>query len=206
MNVLILGATGGTGLEIVKRAIERNHSVTAFVRSSKALARFDGSVNAVEGNLLDRDQLARVIAGHDAVLSAFGSRDPKSREPIMAPFARSLVTAMTDRGVRRLVILSVAFLFRNAIVPPAYPLGQLFLKHYVDDCAAMEEIVRNSALDWTVVRPPALTNKPHAGMYRVGVERLPFMGLMTSRANVADFMIRAIEGADYRREVVGIAD
>lgn len=206
MNVLILGATGGTGLEIVKRAIERNHSVTAFVRSKHALARFNGAVNAVEGNLLDRTDLERVLVGHDAVLSAFGPRDARSHEPLVAPFAQSLVAAMTQCNINRLIILSVAFLFRNSILPPAYPLGQLFLKHHVDDCAEMEAIVRRSRMDWTIVRPPALTNKPRAENYRVGVGRLPFMGFTVSRADVADFMIRAMESGAYGREVVGVAD
>jgi hypothetical protein len=84
MKLLVLGATGGTGIEIVKRAIERGHS-----------------------------ELTGVISGQDAVLSAFGPRDPKSKEPLVGPFAQSLTTAMTQHGVSRLIILSVAFLFRR---------------------------------------------------------------------------------------------
>ncbi len=206
MKIAVLGATGGTGLEIVKRAVERGHSVTAFVRSRRGLAGVDANVAAIEGDLFDVDELARTIGGHDAVLSAFGPRDPKSHEPLVAPFARSLTSAMTQCAVNRLIILSVAFLFRNAIVPPAYPAGQLLLKHHVRDCAQMEDIVRSSGLDWTIVRPPALTNKARTEKYRVGIDRLPFMGFTASRANVADFMVRAMEDSSYSREIVGVTD
>jgi putative NADH-flavin reductase len=113
MKLLVLGATGGTGIEIVKRAIERGHSVTAFVRSRLRLAALDSSIDIVEGNLLKAEELTGVISGQDAVLSAFGPRDPKSKEPLVGPFAQSLTTAMTQHGVSRLIILSVAFLFRR---------------------------------------------------------------------------------------------
>ena len=206
MNVLVLGASGGTGLEVVERARERGHSVTAFVRSRKALARFDGAVNVVEGNPLDRAELLRTIPGNDAVISALGPRDARSHEALVGPYARTLTQAMTECGVSRLIIVSVAFLFRNAVIPPAYPLGLLLFKHHVLDCADMEEVVRGSSLDWTIVRAPQLTDKPRAKNYRVRAGHLPLLGFTCSRANVADFMVRAMEDDTYSREVVGVAD
>jgi putative NADH-flavin reductase len=123
MRFVVLGATGGTGLEIVKRAIERGHSVTAFVRSSQRLAPFMPHVHIVEGNLVKAAGLAQVVSGHDAVLSAFGPRNPRSKEPFVGPFARSVTAAMAESGVSRLIIVSVAFLFRDSVLPPAYPLA-----------------------------------------------------------------------------------
>lgn len=206
MNVLVLGATGGTGLEVVERALERGHSVTAFVRSRRALARFNGGVNIVEGNPLDRAELLQHIPGHDAVISALGPRDARSHEALVGPYARTLTQAMTESGVTRLIIVSVAFLFRNAVIPPAYPLGLMLFKHHVLDCADMENVVRESSLEWTIVRPPQLTDKPRAKKYRVRVGHLPLLGLTCSRANVADFMVRAMEDDAYSHDVVGVAD
>ncbi len=205
MNIIVLGATGGTGIEIVERALERGHSVTAFVRSPDALAKFDSKIRLLEGNPIDVRDLARVIPGHDAVLSALGPRDPKRHEALVAPFARSLTSAMAQCGCDRLIILSVAFLFKNAILPPAYPAGQLLFKHHVEDCAEMENVVRASDLDWTIVRPPQLTNKPRADHYRVTAGKLPFLGFTASRAAVADLMIRSTEEHGYSRQIVGIA-
>ena len=79
MKLLVLGATGGIGIEIVEQALERGHAVTAFVRSSQRLKSFVGKINIVEGNPLDSREVARVLEGHDAVISAFGPRVPIAR-------------------------------------------------------------------------------------------------------------------------------
>jgi putative NADH-flavin reductase len=206
MKLVVLGATGGTGIELVKRAIERGHSVTAFVRSGQRLAQFAPNVDIVEGSLSRTADLIRVISGQDAVLSAFGPRDPRGKERLVGPFARSLTAAMAESGVSRLIILSVAFLFRDSVLPPTYPFGQLFFKNHVADCAEMEAVVQDSRLNWTIVRPPQLTNKAHSGKWRVRVGHLPFMGFTASRADVADFMVQAMEQQSYSRQIVGFAD
>src|SRR6266446_4765225 len=120
MKLIVLGATGSTGLEIVRQAMEHGHSVTAFVRSPERLKPFRDRILIKEGNLLDTSQLEHVIKGHDAVLSAFGPRVPISRvdEKLLQQFAVALTTAMLRSGVRRVVIESVAFLFKHAIIPP----------------------------------------------------------------------------------------
>jgi putative NADH-flavin reductase len=206
MKLVVLGATGGTGSEIVKRAIEREHSVTAFVRSAQQLPASFPDVDVIQGNLLSTAELSRVLSGHDAVLSAFGPRNPKSNEHLVGPFARSLTAAMTESGVSRLIILSVAFLFRDSILPPTYPFGQLLFKNHVADCDEMETSVRKSTLNWTIVRPPQLTNKARSGRYRVLADHLPFMGFTASRADVADFMLQAMEHGSYSRQIVGLAN
>jgi putative NADH-flavin reductase len=102
--------------------------------------------------------------------------------------------------------LSVAFLFRKSLLPPAYALGQLLFKHHVADCDDMERRIRASELDWTIVRPPQLTDKARSEKYRVLVGRLPLMGFTASRADVAEFMVQATEQDSYSRQIVGIAD
>lgn len=205
MKTIVLGATGGTGIEIVKRAVLRGHAVTAFVRSPKALTGI-ADVNVIAGDVLNVAELTQAISGHDAVLSAFGPRNPRSHEPLMRSFAQGLTAAMARSNVSRLIVLSVAFLFRNSVIPPAYPAGKLLFGHHVTDCADMEEIVQQSKLDWTIVRPPQLTNKPRSGKYRVGVGRLPFFGFTISRADVADFMVQTMEQDVYARQIIGLAN
>jgi len=91
-------------------------------------------------------------------------------------------------------------------VPPAYLLGRLFFPAIVADASAMERIFEESDLDWTMVRPPELTDKPYTGRYRVLEGHLPRFGLKISRADVADFMINAAENHSSIRKIVGISN
>jgi len=116
--------------------------------------------------LLNAAELASVIKGHDAVLSAFGPRVPISKSDANLPqqFAVALTSAMLIAGVKRVVVESVAFLLKDAIMPPAYLLGRLFFSDIVADASAMERVFEQSGLDWTIARPPKLTNKPCTGI------------------------------------------
>ncbi len=208
MKLVVLGATGGTGLEIVRQAIEHGHSVTAFVRSPERLRPFRERINIKQGDLLNRGELAGVIKGHDAVLSVFGPRVPVSKADanLLQQFAVALTSAMLHAGVRRVVVESVASLFKDSIIPPAYLLGRLFFPGTVADASAMERIFGESELDWTMVRPPELTDKPYTGKYRVREGHLPRFGFAISRADVADFMLKVVENVSSIRKIVGVCN
>jgi len=208
MKLVVLGATGGTGLEIVRKAIERGHSVTAFVRSPERLKPFHDRITVTHGDLLNSVELERVIQGHDAVVSGFGPRIPVSKADakLLQQFAAALTSAMLRTKVRRVVVESVAFLFKDSIIPPAYLLGRMLFPGIVADSAAMEGVLEKSGLDWTIVRPPELTDKPYTGNYRVREGHLPRFGFTISRADVADFMIKAVEDPSSIRKIVGISN
>jgi len=208
MKLLVLGATGGTGLEIVRQAIEHGHSVTAFVRSPERLKPLADRVTVKQGDLLSSAELERVIIGHEAVVSGFGPRVPISKADanLLQRFAVALTAAMPHTEVRRVIVESVAFLFKDSIVPPAYLLGRLFFPGTVRDASAMEQIFAESGLDWTIVRPPQLTDKPYTGKYRVRENRLPSFGFKISRADVADFMLKAVENRSSIGKIVGICN
>ena len=188
--------------------MERGHSVTALVRSPDRLKPFRDRITVKQGDLLNSAELEQVIQGHDAVLSGFGPRAPRSEANanLLERFALALTTAMPAAGVRRVVVESVAFLFKNSILPPAYLFSRLFLPRTVADASAMERIFANTGLDWTMVRPPELTDKPYTGKYRVQEGHLPRFGLKISRADVADLMIKLAENGTSIRKVVGIAN
>jgi putative NADH-flavin reductase len=206
MKLIVLGATGSTGLEIVRQAIEHGHSVTAFVRSPERLKPLSDRISIKQGNLLDTVELEHAIKGHDAVLSAFGPRVPISQADanLLRQFAVALTSAMSGSEVRRVVVESVAFLFKDAIIPPAYLLGRLFFPGVVADASAMEQVFKKSGLDWTLARPPKLTPKPYTGMYRAREGHLPPFGFSIPYADVADFMIKAIENRSLIGKVVGV--
>ena len=208
MKLVVLGATGSTGLEIVRQAMEQGHSVTAFVRSPERLKPFRDRIIVKQGNLLDAAELEPVITGHDAVLSAFGPRVPiaKADANLLRQFAVALTTAMPRAGVRRVVVESVAFLFKDPIIPPAYLLGRLFFAGVVADAADMEKVLEKSGLDWTIARPPKLTPKPYTGKYRVREGHLPPFGFSISHADVADFMTKVVENRSLIGKVVGLCN
>ena len=208
MKLVVLGATGGTGLELVRQAIQHGHSVTALVRSPDRLHPFRDRITIKQGNLLNGTELEKVIKGQDAVLSGFGPRVPVSKADahLLEQFALALTGAMARTAVKRVIVESVAFLFKNSIVPPAYVLGRLLFPRVITDASAMERVFGESELDWTMVRPPELTDKPYTGKYRVREGHLPRFGFKISRADVADFMIKVVENQSSIRKVVGVSN
>jgi len=208
MKLLVLGATGGIGLKIVAQALERGHAVTAVVRSANPLREFDGRVAVNVGNLLDSGTLASAMNGQDVVLSAFGPRVPIANTDahLLRDFAAALTPAMMQSGIRYGLIVSTAFLFRDAVLPPAYLIGRLFFSGVVADATDMEKILGESKAHLTIVRPPQLTDKPFTGKYRVREGHLPLFGFSISRANVADFMVRTAERGSFPAAVAGIAE
>jgi putative NADH-flavin reductase len=208
MKLLVLGATGGIGLEIVRQAAERNHTVTAFVRSPERLKSIAARFGVIQGDPLNRAELARAMEDQDAVLSGLGPRVPiaKTDATLLQRFGVALSDAMREVGIRRAVIVSTAFLFKDSIIPPTNLFGRLFFPDIVADAAEMESFVQKSGLDWTLVRPPRLTDRPRRNRYRVREGHLPGFGFTISRADVAAFMIKTAENHAFIQKVVGISN
>jgi putative NADH-flavin reductase len=208
VKLVILGATGGVGKQIVRRANERGHKVTALVRAPNALKEFGSRINVIQGDLLDASLLAEALQDQDAVLSGFGPRLPvaSTDSDLLRRFAISLTAAMQQAATRRVIVVSTAFLFKDAILPPAHLVGRLFFRGIVEDSAVMEEILQKSNLDWTLVRPPQLSDQPATGRYRVRQGHLPFLGFKISRADTADFMVKTAEDNSYIRRIVGVSN
>jgi len=208
MKFVVLGATGGVGLEIVRQALARNHHVKAFVRSDERLKPFADYIAIERCDLLNAAALEKAIRGSDAILSGFGPRLPisKSDATLLRDFAAALTRAMHQAAVRRVVIVSTAFLFKDAILPPAHLFGRLLFPGVVKDATAMEQIILKSGLDWTLVRPPQLTDKPLTGNYRVRDGHLPIFGFKVSRADVADFCLRTAEDPASVGKIIGISN
>jgi putative NADH-flavin reductase len=208
MKILVLGATGGTGMQLIKRSLASGHSVTAFARNPTPLKAFNGNIQIKTGDLLNREELAAVLPGHHAVLSGFGPRIPlaKSDAHLLRDFGNILTSAMQETMVRRLLLISTAFLFKDSVVPPTYLIGKLFFPSVVTDAAELEAIIERSELDWTIVRPPQLIDSASAEHYRERIGHLPRFGFKISRADVADYFVKSIEDERLIRKVVGISN
>lgn len=208
MKLLVLGATGGIGQEIVRQAAERNHQVTAFVRAPERLKSIAARFGVIQGDPLNSAELERVMEDQDAILSGFGPRVPiaKTDATLLHRFGVALSDAMRKVGIRRAVIVSTAFLFKDSIIPPTNLVGRLFFPNMVADASEMESFFQKSGLDWTLVRPPRLTNGSRRGRFRVREGHLPGFGFMISRADVAAFMIKTAENRSFIQKVVGISN
>src|SRR6266481_6032255 len=204
MRLFILGANGKTGTQLVDVALARNHQVTAFVRSPEKITRRHPNLQVLHGDPRNVHEMARVLPGHDAVLSALGVRPPKAFRPhtLVQECAASTVAAMSRAGVRRLVLVSVAVLFPEKGLRFAF--FRWLLTQIVRDLAAAEQIVRATSLDWTIARPPRLVNGPDKA-YRSRRDALPAGGFSMSFRAVAAFMLDAVEQRTHVREIVGLA-
>jgi putative NADH-flavin reductase len=202
MRVLVLGATGGIGKFVLEFATARGHEVTAFVRSPQKIALKSERLRVVPGDLLHADQLAQVLLGHDVVLSAFGPSTLR-RVTTRGEFGVALAAAMEGSGVRRALVVSSGLLFEEQNAIGKLLRGTLF-RNLLPDMTAMEAAMEKDALEWTIVRPPRLTNGPLTKSYSVADGRLP-KGMTVSRACVADFMIKEAERPAHVRQIVGLS-
>src|ERR1035438_3725528 len=208
MKLLILGATGGIGLEIVKQAIDGGHQVTALVRTPERLKEFVDRITIIQGDVLNGAELERALEGQDAVLSGFGAREPRSKgdADLLRRFAVALTRAMLHAKIRRVVVVSLAFLFKDSIVPPTYLFGRLFFPAVVIDASEMEDVFRKSALDWTILRPPRLTDKPCTGKYRVREGHLPRFGFTILPADRSECSIKTVKDRGSVGKILGVSN
>ena len=203
MRLFILGATGGTGRQLIGHALARGHQVTAFVRSPEKLEARQQGLSVQQGDPRDTAALTAAMPGHDAVLSALGPPGPR-RSTILRDSARSTVSAMQSAEIRRLLIVSAAILFADMGVLAAL-LRRTLLRNVVIGSSEMERIVTASNLDWTIVRPPRLTNGPLTERYHMADNCFPLGKQTLSRADVAHFLLDELISGAHLRQIVGIA-
>jgi len=200
VKIFVIGATGRTGREVVEQALARGHDVTAFVRSPEAIGLTNEKLTVIKGEATGKDQLVNAMQNHDAVVSTLGPRKPFKPSSLLHDSALATTWTMQRSGVKRLLILSAAAHFPgifNRIV-------SLILRNHMRDSLAMEEIVEASGLDWTIARPPRLTEGEYT-TYRSHEGAAPKMGFSLSRKAVAAFMLDAIEQEKHFQKIVGIA-
>lgn len=204
MHLLILGATGHIGRELVDLALARGHAVTAYVRTPAKIRRQDPNLFVKQGDALEVERLAEALAGQDAVLSALGLPARRALRPstFMAESMASTVAAMKRADVRRLAVVSAAVLF--PIRGLFYAFFRWLLEHHARDLSAMEHVLRATEFDWTIARPPRLVNGADAPP-RVVVGGLPSRARSVSFRTVAAFLLDCVERNRHCGEIVGLA-
>jgi putative NADH-flavin reductase len=195
MKILVIGATGPTGRELVTQGIALDHEITAVVRRPE-LASLPKEVRLLRGDVTDAASMAAAVAGQDAVISSLGTKLSRKPTTLLSEGTRNLVAAMNEAGVRRLVCITGmgagdskghgGFLYDGIILP-------LLLKEIYKDKDRQEALIRESSLDWSIVRPGMLTDGPRTGQFRPLFDLTGISGGKISRADVATFILAHIK-------------
>lgn len=195
MKILVIGATGATGRELLTQGVALGHEVTAAVRRPES-AGLPASVKMARVDVTDAASLAAAAAGQDAVVSSLGTKLSRKPTTLFSDGTRNLVSAMRQAGVRRFVCITGigagdseghGGFFYDRIIQP------LLLNEIYKDKTRQEAVVRESGLDWTLVRPGQLTNGAMTGHFKALTDLTGVTVGKISRADVAAFILERVK-------------
>ena len=202
-NILVIGASSGTGLETVKRALEEGHRVRAFARSADQISLDDPNLERFAGDAMVPADVRRALPGMDAVVQTLGVKAGPEMvvrgTTLFSKATRVLVEAMRAEGISRLIALTGfgAGDSRNQ-GGCLFDLGfNAILSRVYDDKSVQEHLIRSSDLAWTIARPVILTDRPATHRYRVVLDPADWGPGTIARADVADFLVEQVRSEEY---------
>jgi putative NADH-flavin reductase len=206
-RVLVVGATGGTGRQLVAQALERGFAVTALVRDPARLAVVHPRLTVMRGDVLDQTSVDAAVRGQEAVVSALGHKRYYPPNRILSEGTRNLLRAMETHGVHRFVCETSL-----GVGDSAGRLGMYYtfftipvvLPFYYWDKTRQEQLIAASRVEWVIVRPGLLNNGAKRGRYRHGRVGSFLWTVRISRADVADFMLNQLSSDTYLRTAPGV--
>ncbi len=195
MKILVIGATGPTGRELVAQGLALGHQIAAAVRHPES-ANLPPGVTVVRADVTSAASLAAAVAGQDAVVSSLGSKLSRKPTTLFSDGTCNLLAAMENAGVKRLVCITGigagdskghgGFLYDKIIQP-------LLLTEIYKDKTRQEALIRECGLDWTIVRPGTLTNGPSTGQYKELTDLTGITVGKIARADVAGFILKHLD-------------
>ncbi|GAB3144510.1 SDR family oxidoreductase [Micromonospora sonneratiae] len=209
MLITVFGATGGTGRLVVKQALEAGHEVRAVVRDPDRLPLEHRNLRVHQADVFDPAAIRPTLADVEAVVSALGAPSRKDTSMVCARGVRSILTAMESTCVRRIVAISAQPVLRNGGGEPFWfrstvlPIVRALHRSIYVDLARMEQILVASAAEWTIVRPPMLTDKPGTGRYRTAFEA-NIAGSSLTRADLATALLDVLADPTTVRHAIGV--
>jgi putative NADH-flavin reductase len=207
-RLLIIGATGGTGRQLVTQALERGYVVTALVRDPSRLRIKHPQLKVIPGDVLDASAVGAAVRDQEAVLSALGHKRFFQPTRILSQGTANVLRAMEAQGANRFVcetslgigdsVGRMGVYYSLFVVPVILPL-------YCWDKTRQEREIEASRVQWVIVRPGALTNGERRGQYRHGLHVGSFLWTVRiSRADAASFMLDQLESNQYLRQAPGV--
>lgn len=196
MKLVVFGANGGTGAHVVEQALAAGHQVTAVARRPESITHQHPHVTIMQGDVLDPASVEKAIQGHDAVISALGVTNG-SPHTLHSQGVSNIIHAMQNTRVRRLICLSANGLEPGPLLQRwiAKPLLWYFFGEHYRDLVKMEEAIKQSSLDWTIMRPPRLTDGARTGRYQTVINQHLSGGWIISRVDLADCMVKSLQDA-----------
>lgn len=210
MKILIIGASGKTGIELVKQGLERGHEVTALVRNPGKFKLSSPSLKVIQGDVLVQESLNQAVNGQDAILSALGHKRFVIPSKILSEGTQNIIRAMDQNKVRRLICITSLGIndsrFKLGLYYTLFTIPFILLFYFLDK-AKQEKLIKESDLDWTIVRPGQLTNGKKRNQIQHGDQVGNYiLTKMISRASVANFMLNQLEDDFYSKKTVGITN
>ncbi|WP_077212508.1 NAD(P)-dependent oxidoreductase [Bacillus dakarensis] len=205
MNILILGATGRVGSQIVTYALHDRHHVTVLVRTPEKIQIDNENLTIIQGNVLSKNDIVRAMHGIDVVISALNTDGTTTLSESMP----LIFKAMEDEGIQRIITIGTAGILQSRTSPTVlrYQSSESKRKstRAAEEHHKVYDILKQSTLDWTIVCPTYLPDGEREGHYRIERNFLPEGGMKISVPDTAEFTYRQIESKDYIQSRVGIA-
>lgn len=206
MKLTVFGATGSIGQQLVEDALAAGHIVTAFTRHPEKIESQHENLRVVQGDVMDLPSVTGAVQGQDAVMCSLGA----GRNGIIrSEGTRHIIQAMEQASVRRFICqttLGIGNSRSNLDFFWKYIMFGLLLRPAYADHGRQEEYVKQSRLDWTIVRPAAFTDEKKTGTYQHGFSgNAPGLTLKISRADVADFMLKQLQDQTYLHQTPGLS-
>lgn len=208
MKLIIFGASGKTGTHLVKQALEAGYSVTAFVRDPLKLTVKHEKLELSTGNVIYPQAVDNAVAGHDAVLVALGTSST-GKTTIRSEGTKHIIVAMKKHSVKRLIVMTSmgSHESRQQLAFAAKAFFKVALKNVIKDHELQEDYVRESSLDWVIVRPSGLTDAEKTGSYKLALANdASLKAGRIARADVADFMLKQVKDDSYLGKAVSVTN
>ncbi|KAM7434612.1 hypothetical protein ABFA07_015304 [Porites harrisoni] len=207
-KLVVFGASGPTGQEVVKQALAKGHSVTAVVRSPDKFTLSHDNLEVVKGDVFQADSLIPIIEGKNAVMSCLGFHSGTFFNPttLFSKSITEIITAMERNGIERLVCITGIYAQNDPANPRWITMLRPFMRAFINDVVLMENTVMQSNLIYTIMRPPFLTNGPAADNYVVAEGQfVPNSSWTLSRADLAHFMLKSLQSNEWDKKGMAIA-
>ncbi|SHR62511.1 putative flavin reductase [Mycobacteroides abscessus subsp. abscessus] len=205
MNILILGATGRVGSQIVTYALHDSHHVTVLVRTKEKIQINHGNLTIIQGNVLNKDDIVRAMNGTDIVISALNTDGTTTLSESMP----LIIEAMENEGIKRIITVGTAGILQSRTTPNAlrYQSSESKQKstRAAEEHHKVYDMLKQSTLTWTIVCPTYLPDGERTGKYRIERNFLPQGGAKISVPDTAEFTFKQITASDYIKSRVGIA-
>lgn len=204
MKIIVFGATGGVGQHVVKQALDKGKEVTAFVRTPSKLEVEHENLHIIQGDAFNKEEVATAIAGHDAVVSCLGSSQWKKESTELEEMTKNIVNGMKEHHIKRIIYTASAGI-DNEIPGIIGKMVMKMLKHVLRDHRNAVDYIKANDMNYTIVRPLGLTNGSFTGKYREAKEGVPKNAKSIPRADVAHFIVKALNDKQYENSSVAIA-